>query len=1136
MPNIDITRDATDLRKHYLSVQMQQGRVLTDDDFNEAERLDAEDARRVRVDVIGPAGSPDDGFRLFVDAVTNELMLRAGTYYVGGLRVELEQNEPFNLQRDWLQQGSAPGETLTPAPGAARFDFLWLDVWQQPVTAVEDNELLEAALGGTDTSARVRIMRRARALAGVVGDDCATAWAELQTALAPEGTLNGDFELVPNATLRIEPDGSAGTADLCSPPVNGGYLGAENQAIRVQITRPGFFTWGFDNGAPLYRVELLADSGGQLRRIRMITTPRDQAHYPLEGQTIELLPWSAVLNNGQKNAELSGFLSKVSGGYNPVTRELLITTAPGNDTGAPPMPFGQRWSLRGDAGTLDDEGVFFYMRVWNRGGDTLSNAEMTIPGIPGAPVVLLQTGLQIRFNGTNLVRNTHWIIAVRPETPEDFVPWELESGRAPHGVRRWIAPLGIIQWPGGGGGPATVLDDCRPTFLPLTRIKGCCSYTVGDGTHSYGNFSRIQDAVNALPPAGGEVCVLAGNYDESVVIDARVNIRIHGCGPRTRVRAVEVNALPRPAFFINRSSAITLDNMAIESGPRSAVDIRNSRNVSVKSCLIQMRDQATIWQAIYSRGDDILIESNTIEVLPRAGGPPAPSVPPAQGSPGAPAGVHTPPALVTVGFATRGGIQLAGGSDRVRILKNIIRGGIWNGITLGSIRVVGTGDGQDDIPDRPTSDDPCDPCRPGDLTGEDDPNGGGIRYESVGALYDIEIAGNQITDMGLNGIGVVRYFDLLQGGDMIAVHGLHITDNLITRCVRRDLALVTQAMQFLVAYGGISLSLVSDLRILRNEIVRNGTSHRQPICGVFAIMVMGLQLDDNRILDNGPRDGQPVALAQAGLRGGVHVWMAIPLIEQTFGGSPAVVSIRMGFDRVLPAVQMRDNIIAAPLGRALTFFSLGHVVVARNRLVTEATTGNGLDFIATTILIGNFGLSNEWTVGLLQVLTMLAGGKPDDDYNPCVWANPDDLTDAIPLAAVWPTGKTLFTENQVSFTMPTEPDGFYFSSILLLTLDDLGMTDNQCEFTSTLPRLAADVLAIAGSVRMADNRLSETWRRSFLSAVSLAIMNTTTDNQSTHCMIAIGAPGLRIFRDNTHLVNGFCPNECERWLSFGGDN
>src|SRR4029450_1561877 len=114
MPNIDISRDATDLTKHYDRVHMQQGRVLTDDDFNEAERLDAEDARRVRVDIIGPAGSPDDGFRL--TTIGGQLALTAGTYYVGGLRLELEANELFNLQRDWLQQGSAPNETLIAPP------------------------------------------------------------------------------------------------------------------------------------------------------------------------------------------------------------------------------------------------------------------------------------------------------------------------------------------------------------------------------------------------------------------------------------------------------------------------------------------------------------------------------------------------------------------------------------------------------------------------------------------------------------------------------------------------------------------------------------------------------------------------------------------------------------------------------------------------------------------------------------------------------------------------------------------------------------------------------------------------------------------------------------------------------------
>ena len=97
---------------------------------------------------------------------------------------------------------------------------------------------------------------------------------------------------------------------------------------------------------------------------------------------------------------------------------------------------------------------------------------------------------------------------------------------------------------------------------------------------------------------------------------------------------------------------------------------------------------------------------------------------------------------------------------------------------------------------------------------------------------------------------------------MIGVHGLHIYDNFITRCMRRDLAQVSAAMQFLVGYGGIALGKVSDLRILRNEIVSNGVSHLQPICGVFAIFVQGLQLDDNRIVDNGPRTTAPISNAK----------------------------------------------------------------------------------------------------------------------------------------------------------------------------------------------------------------------------------------------------------------------------------
>jgi hypothetical protein len=659
---------------------------------------------------------------------------------------------------------------------------------------------------------------------------------------------------------------------------------------------------------------------------------------------------------------------------------------------------------------------------------------------------------------------------------------------------------------------------------------------VGDGTHSFGNFLKIQDAVNALPLAGGQICVLPGIYNENVLIDRRVDVTIHGCGHRSRVQSVVgANSPPQPAFMISNSTAIAIEDLAIESGPRSAVQIFNSRHVTVRRCLIQMRDRPTIWQAIFSRGDDVLIDSNTIEVLPREGGPPAPTIPPDIGTTGAPSGVNTPPDPITLGFATRGGIQLAGGSDRVRIVNNIIRGGIWNGITLGSIIVVGSED-KDDTPDKPSSEDPCDPCKPPDLTDDGDPNNPNIRFVSAGDLYDIKITGNMISDMGINGIGVVRFFNIANNGDMIGVHRLHIADNFITRCMRRTLTQVNKSMQFLIAYGGISLAKVSDLRILRNEIVSNGVSHIQPICGVFALIVQGLQLDDNRIVDNGPKTEEPVDTAQKGIRGGVHIWFVLPILEQTSGSTNPSLFLKKTNRNGVTTCAMRDNVIVAPLGRAVTFFAIGPVVVARNRLVTQGYTGVGADLIASTVMIGDFGLSNEWTLGLIGIIILVLTGKMKDlsseefcriakifglinpEQPPSLWP---------PIVRNWATGKVLFTENQVTLDVSEQPFGICISSTLIFTLDDLGLTDNQCEVTSTAVFFAVNALLFGGSLREADNRFSETWMHALFSTFSIGGMNTTTDNQSTHCMRANALlPGMLVFKDNLALVSAFCPNEC----------
>jgi hypothetical protein len=95
-------------------------------------------------------------------------------------------------------------------------------------------------------------------------------------------------------------------------------------------------------------------------------------------------------------------------------------------------------------------------------------------------------------------------------------------------------------------------------------------------------------------------------------------------------------------------------------------------------------------------------------------------------------------------------------------------------------------------------------------------------------------------------------------------------------------------------------------------------------------------------------------------------------------------------------------------------------------------------------------------------------------------------------------------------------------------LDDIGFTDNQCEVESVRRWFLTDVLLVGGSVRLADNRLAETWLRTFMSAWTLGLMNTTTDNQATHCLRAQSALGnnMRVFRDNLMFITETCPNAC----------
>jgi hypothetical protein len=203
--NGDITRLLDQPGKHYVGARLQQGRTVLDSDFNEEATLGDEERRRVLSDVVGSTGSPDSGFAAALeigDAVTLQPVsfngeppvetlnyrISPGTIYVGGLRFEHEERalggvaggDPIVFQRDFLQMGAADA----PHTGGNHSQLTYLHGWPQWVSAAEDEELRERALGDDiDTSLRVRQMARVEVREVADGQDCAGAWEAVRQEL-----------------------------------------------------------------------------------------------------------------------------------------------------------------------------------------------------------------------------------------------------------------------------------------------------------------------------------------------------------------------------------------------------------------------------------------------------------------------------------------------------------------------------------------------------------------------------------------------------------------------------------------------------------------------------------------------------------------------------------------------------------------------------------------------------------------------------------------------------------------------------------------------------------------------------------------------------------------------------------------
>ncbi|UOQ64805.1 DUF6519 domain-containing protein [Hymenobacter volaticus] len=1155
MASFDISRVAFDPRKHYGSVRMQQGRVLTDDDWNEKSRIEEEEQRRTQVDIIGGHGSPDNGFK--IANVSNaggfiDFDILKGALYLGGQRLQMDGQETFRLQKDWLQKKDGDFKVpvlLTPEPV---YDLVYLESWQQPVSAVEDSSLFEKALGTGDTTTRMRYMRRVKIFSDTGSPDCPVSFQRLKNDWIAKkiGTIRRGNELVQDSSLKVTFGTSTAADDLCTPAIAGGYLGAENQAIRVQVTdidysnapATGHFTWGFDNASPYYRVVVKSTPNGLV--VEMKTAPKDQYHWPMAGQVVEFLPWSAVLPNNEKIAEQAGFMSKVLTSYNPDINNPG-TGFFGIADAALPAEFGE-WKNRTDRPSLALPAEFFYMRVWNRGADLASPEK--IPFTVGTPVPLGTRGLEVTFNGTGFtspdgLANNFWVIAARPSTPDVVVPWELSTtGISKHGVRLFYSPLAIIEWKldANQNVTGTMIHDCRRRFRPLTEDECCCTYTVGDGVHSKGDFRSIQEAVDSLPAEGGKICVLPGIHDANVQIYNKQKIYISGCGEQTIVRSAFTTI--KPIFVIRHSQRIRIDNMTMITLDGIAVvveddkmrvaaseeitirenrilasihairvnlqpEIAGNNRIKIAFNLIGMFDKREGGVAIFTLADDVVIERNRIVLIKDPGTPGGGNEPEPHPDPFDPcldkgkiykqhkefllmvnqllhyAVSYTPGGAYTQRMAL-GGIQVGCGSEKVWILQNEITGGRGNGITLGHMPV---------------------------------PNNENQIIAFSPFLYDITIQENRIREMGHCGIGTVFHIRERDQSVIIHVDTLVICGNEIRYCIMEP----NREQRFLLNgelnVAGISLAFCENCIIRENWVEQNGKNQLIPVTGIFIFFGEGIDIFNNRVVNNGA-DVLQQERTNA-VRGGIVIWFAARLPRMKYASEPHVANnltykaANMLFPVVEadPAVRVHHNIVTQPLGHSLFVIAFGPVSIVDNQLISQGlNTGDRFSRLAGNVFILNLGISKD----LLNIILMPL--KNWGNVNPGMFQALTNSANASTRAffilyQLLPSGKTLFNDNQVVLDLRTLESEQCISAQMILTLDDISFTDNQVEcagFTALLHNQSPSIdmvlfntFLFSVSTRCSNNRFTDGFSYTFFSLISFALMNTAIGNQATHCLI-----------------------------------
>jgi hypothetical protein len=533
----DFSRWDLDDRANWTGVLHQQGRVLTDADWNAQVRLtdrwQVESARAAfgrRVAAVSAADEAGLRVERALLAGNGEVTVEvvAGQVWADGLLAHLRSSDPAGAGPE--RRVARPFGDPAADPGAAGTrDAVFLELWREELHGFQvPAQLIEPALGGVDTTERVWTGLSFGLLRMRPDEECEDLPDRLADDLAARGRLT--VELAP---AEIE-DGP------CPVVVGGGYTGFEHQLYRVEIAAVDAggptFKWSRFNGGLVGRGTFDAVTRKVTIRANRQPILRSglQSFYLEAYEPLPARPAPPAAPDAEATAELAEAWRLVYGGRATLANdhELDLTE---DLFGAIPGPADRR--------------IFF--RLWD---DAVPVADFD-----AAAPLELRDGIRLRFQaGGDFRPGDYWTFPVRAgEVADDET---LVDDRPPEGPLRVRVPLAVLRWDGGAEltRVAREIDDCRRVFPPLTDLPPGCCVPVHPGDDIPRLVRRIRRA------GGGCLCLLPGEHRlrEPLDLSGITDFRIEGRGLASRLVA-DARLGDAPLVDLTGAAGVSFESFAV---------------------------------------------------------------------------------------------------------------------------------------------------------------------------------------------------------------------------------------------------------------------------------------------------------------------------------------------------------------------------------------------------------------------------------------------------------------------------------------------------------------------------------------------------------------------------------------------